>query len=44
MILSREDGDGLRLRQLVAEERDALTAVDGVPIKADGIRRRRLRP
>jgi hypothetical protein len=36
MILSREDGVGYVSASIVAEERDALTAVAGHPIKLDG--------
>ena len=36
MILSREDGVGYVSASIVAEERDALTAVAGHPFKLDG--------
>ena len=36
MILSREDGVGYLSASIVAQERDALTAVSGEPIKPDG--------
>lgn len=36
MILSREDGVGYVSASIVAQERDALTAVAGNPYKADG--------
>ena len=36
MILSREDGVGYVSASMVAEERDALTAVAGHPFKVDG--------
>ena len=36
MILSRADGQGFLSASLVADERDALTAVSAVPVKADG--------
>lgn len=36
MILSREDGVGYLSGSIVAQERDALTAVAGHPIKVDG--------
>lgn len=36
MILSRGDGEGFVSASIVADERDALTAVAGKPFKADG--------
>ena len=33
MILSREDGSGYLSASIVAQERDAMTAVAGAPIK-----------
>jgi len=36
MILSRADGQGFLSASLVADQRDALTAVSAVPVKADG--------